>query len=106
MQASTRGTTSLRSGSAPSARMASTCSVTVMAPSSAAMPQPMRAPTVSAVSTGASSRKSVSTTTRPTVYCTPKRPRKKPNCREMTSPANVAVSSAMGSERTPSASMW
>jgi hypothetical protein len=86
--------------------MASTCSVTVIAPSSAAMPEPMRAPTVSAVSTGASSRNSVSTTTRPTVYCTPKRARKKPNCSEMTSPAKVEVSRAMGRERTPKDSVW
>jgi hypothetical protein len=35
-----RGTTSLRTGSAPMERRASTCSVTVMDPSSAAMPEP------------------------------------------------------------------
>ena len=40
----TRGTTSFFTGSAPSARMASICSVTFIAPTSAAMPLPMRPP--------------------------------------------------------------
>ena len=38
MAARTRGNTSFFAGSAPRARMASTCSVTFMAPTSAAMP--------------------------------------------------------------------
>ena len=70
------------------------------------MPLPMRAPTVSAVSTGASSRNSVSTTTFPTVCCTPKRARKKPNWMAMTSPAKAAVRVPMATERAPSDSTW
>ena len=38
----TRGVTSLRTGSVPSARMASICSVTFMEPSSLAMPEALR----------------------------------------------------------------
>ena len=55
MHASTRGTTSFLTGSAPSARIASSCSVTAMEPISAAIPAPTRPPTSSAVSTGPSS---------------------------------------------------
>ena len=50
--ASTRGTASLRTGSVPSARSALICSVTIIDPSSAAMPDPTRPVTISAVSTG------------------------------------------------------
>ncbi len=50
------GTTSLRTGSAAMARIASTCSVTFIVPISAVMPEPMRPPTMSATSTGTSSR--------------------------------------------------
>lgn len=65
-QARSRGTTSFFTGSAPRARMASICSVTAMAPSSAAMPEPMREPTTRAVSDGASSRVIDRPMTRPT----------------------------------------
>ena len=63
--ASTRGTTSLRTGFVASARKASICSVTFIVPISAAMPAPTRPPTISAISTGASSRMSESETTLP-----------------------------------------
>ena len=53
--ASTRGTTSLRTGSVPSARSALIWSVTTIEPSSAAMPEPTRPASISAVSTGPSS---------------------------------------------------
>ncbi len=105
-QASSRGVTNFLMGSAPSAAMASICSVTRIEPSSAVMPEPMRPPTVSAVSTGPSSRKSVNTTTLPTVCWMPKRAMKKANCRVITSPAKTAVRVAMESERAPSATTW
>ena len=70
--ASTRGTTSRRTGEIAIARSASTCSVTVIEPSSAVMPEPTRPPTISAVSTGPSSRTSESDTTRPTNILPPK----------------------------------
>src|SRR5688572_2222129 len=53
--ASTRGTTSLRIGSVPSARKAAICSVTIIEPSSAAIPEPTRPASINAVSTGPSS---------------------------------------------------
>ena len=53
--ASTRGTTSLRIGSVPSARKALICSVTTIDPSSAAMPEPTRPASINAVNTGPSS---------------------------------------------------
>ena len=62
--AATRGRTSFFAGSPPSARMASTCSVTFIAPTSAAMPLPMRPPTMMAVSVGPSSRRNDRTMTR------------------------------------------
>ena len=48
------------SGEIAIARRASTCSVTVIEPSSAVMPEPTRPPTMSAVRTGPSSRTSES----------------------------------------------
>ena len=64
-EAASFGTTSLRTGSAPIARIASTCSVTFIVPISAVMPAPIRPPTMSATSTGASSRTSDFETTVP-----------------------------------------
>ena len=64
--ASTRGTTSLRIGSVPSARSALIWSVTTIEPSSAAMPEPMRPVSISAVSTGPSSLTIDALTSRPT----------------------------------------
>ena len=64
--ASTRGTTSLRIGSVPSARSALIWSVTTIEPSSAAMPDPMRPVSISAVSTGPSSLTIDALTRRPT----------------------------------------
>ena len=58
--ARTRGTTSRRTGEIAIARSASTCSVTVIEPSSAVMPEPTRPPTMRAVRTGPSSRTSES----------------------------------------------
>ena len=53
--ATTRGVTSFFVGSVPSARMASICSVTVIDPSSLAMPEELRPATISPVMTGPSS---------------------------------------------------
>ena len=50
--ASMRGVTSFWTGSVPSARMASICSVTFMEPSSLAMPDELRPATMTEVSTG------------------------------------------------------
>ena len=64
--AASRGATSLRMGSEPSTRRASICWVTTIDPSSAAMPDPTRPVTMSAVSTGPSSRTIDTQTSRPT----------------------------------------
>jgi len=63
--ASTFGTTSFRTGLVASARSASICSVTFIVPISAVIPAPTRPPTISDMSTGASSRTSESETTLP-----------------------------------------
>ena len=63
--AASLGTTSFFTGSEAIARSASICSVTFIVPSSAVMPAPMRPPTMSATSTGASSRTSDFDTTVP-----------------------------------------
>jgi hypothetical protein len=73
VQAITRGATSSVTGSAPSTRTASICSVTAIPPSSAAMPAPTRAPTTSAVRIGPSSRKIAVTVTCPMYSRAPKR---------------------------------
>ena len=54
--APTRGVTSFLVGSVPRARMASICSVTIMEPSSLAMPEALRPATISPVISGPSSR--------------------------------------------------
>ena len=64
--ASTRGTTSLRTGSVPSARSALIWSVTTIDPSSAAMPDPTRPVSIRPVSTGPSSLTIDALTRRPT----------------------------------------
>ena len=56
-----------------SERIASICSVTAMLPMVAAMAEPARAVTISAVSTGASSRVRLSATSEPTRFSLPKR---------------------------------
>ena len=50
------GTTSFLTGSAAIERIASTCSVTFIVPSSAVIPEPIRPPTMRATRTGPSSR--------------------------------------------------
>ena len=58
-------------GSVPSARIASICSVTFIDPSSLAMPEELRPATISAVSTGPSSRTSVRDTRVPVLPICP-----------------------------------
>ena len=53
--AKSRGVTSFLSGSVPSARMASICSVTIMEPSSLAIPDALRPETIRLVRTGPNS---------------------------------------------------
>ena len=67
-----RGATSFRMGSVPSARMASTCSLTSMDPISDAMPELFRPATISAVSTGPSSRTTDRATASPRMPTSPK----------------------------------
>src|ERR1035437_202601 len=104
--ATTRGRTSFRIGEAPSARMASTCSVTDMVPSSAVIPEPTRAATMRAVRVGPSSRQIDSTTTRPTNSLPP-------NCDSAydvwsarTIPVKRAVRLVIEIDWTPTASIW
>ncbi len=54
--ATSRGVTSFCTGSVPSARIASICSVTFIEPSSLAIPDALRPATMTAVSTGPNSR--------------------------------------------------
>ena len=61
----TLGATSLRTGSVPIARMASTCSVTSMEPSSEAIPVAQRPVTSNPVSDGPNSRTKAMATTSP-----------------------------------------
>ena len=89
-----RGTTSLRIGSAPSERIASTCSETVMLPSSAVMPAPTRPPTMRAVSTGPSSRTSEKATTSPMYSLAPNSARVWAVCSARTMPVNRAMTAA------------
>src|SRR2546425_896730 len=70
--ANKRGRTSLRSGSVPRARIASTCSLTSIEPISDAMPELFLPATISAVSTGPSSRTIDSATTSPSSPTSPK----------------------------------
>ena len=65
MVAITRGVMSRRIGSVPSARIASTCSVTTIDPSSEAIPEALRPATRSAVMVGPSSRTSANDTASP-----------------------------------------
>ena len=72
----TRGTKRYCTGSVASACSASSCSVTRIVPISAAIDEPTRPVTMSATSTGASSRSIASATTLPTKFsaCTRRKP--------------------------------
>ena len=70
------------------------------------MPEPMRPPTMTAVSVGASSRANERPTTRPVYSMPPNFCRPNANCTAMTMPMKIAVTEAMPTERTPSDSIW
>ena len=91
MPASTRGTTSLRTGLVPSARNALIWSVTVIEPSSAAMPELTRPTSMSAVSTGPSSLIIDALTRRPTNGRAPNWSSVKPDCSASTAPVKRPV---------------
>ena len=99
-----RGSTSLRIGSVPSARSAAICSVTIIEPSSAAMPEPTRPATISPVSTGPSSLTIDALTRRPTIDRAPNWSSVMPDCSASTMPVNMPVSSTTVSDPTPMAS--
>ena len=69
--ATSRGATSLRTGSVPSARIASICCETTIEPSSAAMAEPTRPAIIRPASTGPSSRTSEVETSSPIWSCAP-----------------------------------
>src|SRR4030095_6949021 len=70
-KAKRRGATSLRTGSVPSARMASICCDTTIDPNSAEIAEPTRPVTISAHSTGPSSRTNETATRYPVCDCAP-----------------------------------
>src|SRR6202050_5078844 len=74
----TRGIINLRIGSVPSARIASTCSVTTIEPSSDAIPDALRPDTSSAVTAGPNSRTSASDTASPVNRVSPKTKKSRP----------------------------
>ncbi len=104
--ASSRGTTSRRIGEIAIDRSASTCSVTVIEPSSAVMPEPTRPPTMSAVRTGPSSRTSERATTRPTNCFPPNASSEYAVCSASTMPVKSAVMPVIDTDFTPSSSIW
>ena len=73
MVETTLGVTSFFMGSVPRARMASICSVTIIEPSSLAMPEALRPATTSPARSGPSSRTTPIATNSPMRVCAPKR---------------------------------
>ena len=101
-----RGVTSLRMGSVPRARMASSCSVTFMEPISEAMPAALRPDTISAVSTGPNSFTMESETSEPVLLTAPKACSAVADCSASTQPVKKPVSRIIGMEPTPIESIW
>ncbi len=101
----TRGVTSFCIGSVPSARMASICSVTFIDPNSLAIPVELRPATMIAVSTGPSSRTSVSDTSVPVFPTWPYCDRARDICSAITAPLKEPIMTTTGSEPTPIASI-
>ena len=85
----------------PSARSALIWSVTIIDPSSAAMPEPTRPTSINAVSTGPSSLIIDALTRRPTTGRAPNWSSVRPLCAVMAIPVNSPVSSTTVSEPTP-----
>ncbi len=99
--ASKRGATNLRLGSVPIARMASTCSVTSIDPSSDAIPVAHRPVTSKPVNAGPSSRTRAIATTSPVSEVCPKRMNCDPVCRTMTAPIKNPDNRMIGSDPAP-----
>ncbi len=104
--ATTRGVTSLRLGSVPIARIASTCSVTNIDPSSDAIPEAHRPVTSKLVNVGPNSRTSANETASPVSEVCPNRTNCEAVCSTITAPIKNPVSSTIGSEPTPIWSIW
>jgi len=104
--ARTRGVMSLRLGSVPMARMASTCSVTSMEPNSEAIPEEQRPATRMPVRVGPSSRTSAMATMSPVSAACPKRVNCEPVCNTITAPMKKPEINTMGREPTPMSSIW
>src|SRR5713101_6915522 len=99
--ASTRGVTSLRLGSVPIARIASTCSVTSIDPSSDAIPEAHLPVTSKLVSVGPNSRTNASETASPVNEVCPNRTNCEAVCSTITAPIKNPVSNTIGSDPTP-----
>ena len=99
--ASKRGATSLRLGSVPIARIASTCSVTSIDPSSDAIPVAHRPVTSNPVNAGPSSRTSAIATTSPVSEVCPNRMNCDPVCSTMTAPIKNPDNRMIGSDPAP-----
>ena len=97
----TRGVTSLRVGSVPIARIASTCSDTTIEPSSDAIADAFRPATNNPVIVGPNSRTSPSATTSPVKAVCPNRANCEAVCKTKIPPMNPPVSITIGSEPTP-----
>jgi hypothetical protein len=85
----------------PSARNAAIWSVTIIEPSSAAMPEPTRPATMRAVRTGPSSFTIDALTRLPTIDRAPNLSRVRPDCSASTMPVNMPVSRTTVSDPTP-----
>ena len=97
----TRGVTSFFVGSVPSARMASICSVTVIEPSSLAIPEALRPATISPVMTGPNSVTIPTETSCAIRVSEPKRESVLALFRARTAPVKPPVRITMGREPTP-----
>ena len=102
--ASMRGTTSLRTGSVPSARKALIWSVTIIEPSSAAIPDPTRPASISPVKTGPSSLTIDALIKRPTKSRAPNWSSVMPVLSASTAPVKNPVSKTTVSDPMPIAS--
>ena len=101
MVAKRRGVTSFFSGSVPRARMASICSVTIMEPSSLAIPEALRPETMRLVSTGPSSLIIERLTSSPVIAVAPNCAREEADCSASTPPVKNPVRITMGREPMP-----
>ena len=99
--APTRGVISFLVGSVPRARMASICSVTIIEPSSLAMPEALRPATISPVMSGPSSVTMPSETSWPMSVTPPNRCNVLAEFSASSAPTESPVRITMGREPTP-----